>query len=283
MNRRKAKAKVLRGRYEMFLTELMINVQENGKFFHKKSFAAYLTMKDISNRFHRSVLLEQILMMRKHVGGFEAENLKELYLKLHFDKEAIKKLRHRRWYLRLNAVQELSLMEIDGLAETFQLMAVDEHQMVRIAALRALILRGGNWQQALAFYNYNLSLWEQYQMCDSLSHRQSIQLPDFSPLLQSLNRSVVLFGLKMIKQFHCLENVTHAEPFLLSKDIELKEAAQAIMKQFGLDFEIEEEDLVFDDLGFSNLDFNNIEILEDYYHVKGGTKNNDLLNFEILD
>jgi hypothetical protein len=281
--RQKAKAKILKAKYEVYLSELMSNIDENGKFFYKKNFVTHLNKKDRTNAFHRKVLLEEMLTMRRHVGGFEAENLKALFLKLGFDKDAMKQLKHRRWYRRLEAVQAINLMEVNGFNEIFQIMAVDEHQLVRVAALRALILRGGDWEQALSFYNYNLSLWEQYQICDALSRRQSIQLPDFSPLLESVNRSIVLFGLKMIKHFHCLENVPQAELFLKHEDERLRKAAQDIMEQFGLDFDIEEEDLVIDDLGFSSADLNNMEILEETYTLKGGQQLRGGLDFEILE
>jgi hypothetical protein len=281
--RQKEKAKVLKTKFEVFLSELMSNIDENGKIFYKKNFNTQLSKKDTTDIFHRKVLLDEMLIMRHHVGGFEAEKLKELYLKLGFDKDALQQLKNKRWYRRLEAVQAISLMEVDGFNEVFQMMAVDEHQLVRVAALRALILRGGNWQQALTFYNYNLSLWEQYQICDALSRRQSIELPDFSPLLQSVNRSVTLFALKLIKQFHCLENVEQAEPYLLSQDEDLKKAAQEIMIQFGLDFEIEEKDLEIDDLSFKTLNLKEIHILEDAYALKGGTQLNETLVFEILE
>lgn len=237
-------ATILRGKYEQLLAELMSYIYENDKIFEKKVLSVFLSHEDKTKPFNRKILLEQILMMKKHISGEDASVLENFYKKLGFEKEAIKRLKKRQWHLRLAALDELILMEITAINSVFHHMTKDKHQLVRVSAIRALILRGGDWQPTLIRYNYPLSAWEQYQICDALSKRQAIQLPDFTPLLDSLNPTVVQFALKMIKQFHCFDAVPNVMPFLKSDNPNLVDSANDVMKQFGF----EEENLVNEDL-----------------------------------
>ncbi len=237
-------SKILVSKYETLLSELMSFFYENGKIFQKKELTVQLDREDKNSSFNRQILLDQILLMKKHVSGEEAEILEGLYQNLGFRKRSLNKLKSRYWYNRLEGLDELILMEIEKIESVFHHMTTDKHHLVRSAAIRALILRGSDWQPALIRYSYPLSLWEKYQICDALSRRQSIQLPDFTPLLKSINPTVIDFGLKMIKQFHSLDAVPKVLPFLKSENPMLAQSAQEVMDQFGFT----EEDVMNDEV-----------------------------------
>ncbi len=235
-------------KYENFLAESITYFYENDKLFETKSFSVTLNKKDQTHAFNRSVLREQILLMKKHVGGEDAKSLFELYEKLKFDKAAIKKLNSWHWNTRLEALQELTAMESKSANTLFQKMTNDRNAYVRIAAIKALILRGGYlhtgqaaWQPSLIRYSYDLSAWEQSQIFDALSRHQDIQLPNFAPLLYSFNPTVVLFGLRMIKYFHCMDAVSQVIPFLKSENPLIVKAVEEVLVQF--DHTIENESI----------------------------------------
>jgi hypothetical protein len=234
-------------KYENFLAESITYFYENDKIFEKKAFSVTLNKNDQRRAFNRKVLLEQVLLMKKHVGGEEAWVLFDLYERLGFNKTAIKNLKSWHWYTRLQALQELIAMESKSANTLFQKMTGDSNSYVRIAAIKALILRGGYlqngqaaWQPSLIRYSYDLSAWEQSQIFDALSHHQDIQLPNFSPLLYSFNPTVVLFGLRMIKYFHCMDAVPQVIPFLQSANPAIVKACEDVIKQFQQEYEKEE-------------------------------------------
>ena len=234
-------------KYENFLAEAITHDYENDKIYEIKTFNVKLNKNDKKRTFNRKVLLEQILLMKKHVGGQEAHVLFDLYEKLGFNKTAIKNLKSWHWYTRLQALQELMAMESKSATTLFQKMILDRNSYVRIAAIKALILRGGYlqngqaaWQPSLIRYSYDLSAWEQSQIFDALSRHQDIQLPDFAPLLYSFNPTVVLFGLRMIKYFHCMDAVPQVMPFLQSANPVIVKACEDVIKQFHHEFENDE-------------------------------------------
>ena len=146
-------------KYETFLSESMTYFYENEKIFDKKIFAVTLDKNDQMQTFNRKTLLEQILLMKKHVGGEEAQMLHGLYEKLGFYRASLRKLKSWYWHRRLEGMQELILMECASIEKLFHKMTRDRHQFVRIEAIRALILRGNDWQPSLIRYSYPLSMW----------------------------------------------------------------------------------------------------------------------------
>ncbi len=227
---------ILKEKYEILIAEMMSTFMENEKIFQPRDMTVFLDKKDKTRRFNRSVLLQQILLMKKHVSGDEAYSIYSLYKKLGFEAHSFRKLSSWFWTTRLAGIEELVLMETTGTAGTFQNLTTDKNINVRIAAFRALILRGGDdWQQALIRYGYPLSMWEQFQICDALSKRQQIYLPDFRPLLRSLNLTVLIFAKRMIRHFHSLEAVPAVRPFLEHENPDIAAAALEVMLHFGFD------------------------------------------------
>ncbi len=248
INRSKKRKKLVE-KYENYLAETMTYVYENDKIFEKKTYQYTLDKEDQTHPFNRQVLLDQIVLMRKHVGGEEGFILSHLYEKLGFHSASLKKTKSILWHTRLEGLQELILMSANSFEKTVLRMIHDSNPFIRIEAIRALILRGQAWQPDLIRYSYPLSAWEQYQICDALSRVQNIQLPDFTPLLTSYNPSVLLFGLRMIKHFHSMEAIPQVVPFLVSPNPHIVEAARQVLEQFGYD-----EELINEDISVTNAD-----------------------------
>ena len=241
--RNERKAVILREKYENLLSELMSCYYENGKVFSKIKYSTYLDKKDKTSSFNRHILLEQIILLKKHVGGDETQVLDNLYKKLGFQRESIRKLKNSHWTMRFEGITELTLMESRSIEGTFMKMTKDKHSLVRISAIKALILRGAKWERALLRFDYPLTPWDMYQICEALSKRQVIHLPDFSPLLKSVNLTVIHFTLLMIKHFHSLDAVQNVKPFLSHPNEKIAKAAKDVMEQFGLDQDMLEQEI----------------------------------------
>lgn len=241
--RNERRAVILREKYENLLSELMSCYYENGKIFSKIEYSGFLNKQDKTSSFNRRILLEQIILLKKHVGGDETEVLDNLYKKLGFQSESVKKLKNRHWATRYEGLSELTLMESRRIEGTFMKMTKDSHSLVRISSIKALILRGAKWERSLLRFDYPLTPWDMYQICEALSKRQAIQLPDFTPLLKSVNLTVIHFTLLMIKHFHSLDAVHHVKPFLEHPNEKIAKAAKDVLEQFGLDQEMLEQDI----------------------------------------
>ena len=143
-----------------------------------------------------SVLLAQIILIKKNMKGQEAIALRDLYEKLGYDKVSFKKMFSSSWIKRCEGLQELTCMEALTDAPIFDALMNDKHAFVRIAALKAVIAHGKHWQKALRQYKYPLSRWEQVQICETINANKTIGFTDCQPLLRSQNQTVVaLVGL----------------------------------------------------------------------------------------
>jgi hypothetical protein len=245
--RNERKAVVLREKYENVLSELMSKYYENGKVFSKIEFSSLLNEEDKKRSFNRKILLEQIILLKKNVGGDETDVLDNLYVKLGFQSQSIKKLKNSHWAIRYEGLNELILMESRRIEDTFMKMTKDSHSLVRISAIKALILRGAKWEKALIRFDYPLTPWDMYQICEALSKRQIVQLPDFAPLLKSVNLTVIHFTLLMIKHFHSLDAVKDVRLFINHPNEKIAKAASDVLEQFGLDQNMLEKD-VFEEI-----------------------------------
>jgi hypothetical protein len=277
--KRNKKKKILIEKYENYLAETMTYVYENDKIFEKKTYQFTLNKEDQTHPFNRQILLDQIMLMRKHVGGEEGFILSHLYEKLGFNRASLKKTKSLLWHTRLEGLQELIMMSATSFEKTVLRMIHDSNPFIRIEAIRALILRGQEWQKDLIRYSYPLSAWEQYQICDALSRVQNIQLPDFTPLLGSYNPSVLLFGLRMIKHFHCMEAIPQVVPFLVSPNPHIVDAAKQVLEQFGYD-----DDLINEDISVTNADITieQFNFSEEIFNINPTIPDNDFTMTAIL-
>jgi hypothetical protein len=143
-----------------------------------------------------SILLAQMILMKKNIKGQEAVALMDLYDTLGYDKVSFKKLHSRSWIKRHEGLEELMYMAASTDAPIFNSLINDRHAIVRIAALKALIRGDRHWQNALKSYKHPLSKWEQVQLCETINAHETIGLTDCMPLLRSKNQTVVaLVGL----------------------------------------------------------------------------------------
>lgn len=143
-----------------------------------------------------SILLAQIILMRKNIKGQEAVALVSLYEKLGFYKVSFKKLHSGSWVKRHEGLLELAYMDALKERPILKKLIHDKNSIVRIATIKALIMTNMDWQKALQTYQYPLNQWEQVQICETINAIKSISFRDCLPLLASKNPTVgALVGL----------------------------------------------------------------------------------------
>lgn len=139
---------------------------------------------------HSDILLAQILVMKKSFTGVEGLVLDNLYQNLNYNQLSANKLRNLYWTSRLHGLEEHTLMKVSMPKVDLHNLVHDRKSLVRIAALKYEILRGGNWQALLVGYTFTLSLWEQIQLCETIYQKPNFNFRDCMVLKTSSNPSV---------------------------------------------------------------------------------------------
>ena len=164
--------------------------------------------KIASDDFRRQVLIDQMIDVSVNLKGDSEEKLMKLYRELNLDTDSLARARSRKWHKRIKGFRELAFMGIrDGNDEMYKSLN-SRNEILRMEAQIALVrLSDENHFDFLSQLKKPFSLWEQITLHDLIIQHE-IPVPDFQNWLNSANPTVVMFALRMIREF----KQRHAEP-----------------------------------------------------------------------
>jgi len=159
-----------------------------------------------SDRYRRQVLIDQIIDVSINLKGDAGEKLYQLYMELQLNKDSIKKARSRRWHVKIKGFKELAFMNIKEANDLIFKSLQSKNDILRMEAQIALVrLSDQNPFEWLYFQVHPFSLWEQITL-HSMLIQHDIQVPKFSQWLDSPNHTVVMFALRMIREYKQVED-----------------------------------------------------------------------------
>jgi hypothetical protein len=163
----------------------------------------------IHNKHFRKFLTGEIMKAKKNIAGTAADNLKLLYSQLKLEQYALKNLKSRYWHIKAKAIQELTVMEMkEFIAELYQ-YTNDNIELVRMEAQTAIVqFNGFEGLRFLDIITYPISDWQQIKLLQQLSTVPPANI-DIDGWLQSANSSVVVFALKLARNYHRFEMHDH--------------------------------------------------------------------------
>lgn len=154
-----------------------------------------------SNTYRRQVLIDQMIDVSINLKGDAEQKLRALYLDLGLDNDSIKRANDRRWHKKIKGFRELAFMNIKD-ANPAIIKALDSNnEILRMEAQIALVrLDEVDRFGFLSSLNRPFSLWEQITLHE-LIIQHDIPVPAFKKWLTSPNPTVVMFALRMIREF----------------------------------------------------------------------------------
>lgn len=165
-------------------------------------FQALLTKK-----FPRAVLRNEILQVQKNISGASSENLQKLYEQLGLKKDALRKLKSlSRWYKKAEGIQELSVMNQRDCLRSIYRYVNNKNEFIRMEAQSAAItFMGFHGLRFLNIISYPMSEWQQLKLLEQLSHKSVQNFKGIERWLKSSNDSVIIFTLKLIREYRPFE------------------------------------------------------------------------------
>jgi len=154
------------------------------------------------SRFERQVLIDEILELRKSLSGNAVHVLGATYFSLKLHKDSRKKLHSIYWATRAQGIRELSVMNYQYAVPWISVFLSSSNRVLREESVMALVrIRSSNSFRFLEIYRGEITPW----MCINIHHHlqtwDSRNLPQFSRWFSSKNESVILFCLKMARDF----------------------------------------------------------------------------------
>jgi hypothetical protein len=159
----------------------------------------------IVNRHFRKFVAQELVSAKKNISGASADSLKQFYLQLGLDKYALRNLDSRQWYVRAEAIQELTIMHTDEFIGQLHIHTNDKNEYVRMEAQAAMVqFKGFEGLNFLDDIGYPLSNWQQIKLLQLLSLKPPSTI-SMDKWFKSTNNTVVIFALKLTRNYRRFE------------------------------------------------------------------------------
>ncbi len=168
-----------------------------------------------SDTYRRQVLIDQMIDVSIYLKGDESKKLVSLYKLLNLDKDSITRAYNHRWHKKIKGFRELAFMNIRDANDAIYKALNSSNEILRMEAQIALVrLSDDNPFEFLSHLTGPFSLWEQITLHE-LIIQHNIPVPSFQEWLTSPNPSVVMFALRMIREFKQKESENNVRETLM--------------------------------------------------------------------
>jgi len=171
-------------------------------------------------RWARQALIDRLIHYRNNVSGIMGDQLRNLYIQLELDKESLKKMKSRKWDKKVQAMSELTSMNMSIADVTILPLTNSRNRELRAAARHAYIKLSKN--EPFKFFDLAtepLLLWDQVELFRIISTTEKIAIPNFAQwITYSSNKSIISFCLKLVVHYNQISAVPAVEKLLDTRD-----------------------------------------------------------------
>ena len=178
-----------------------------------------------SDTYRRQVLIDQMIDVSINLKGDAGQKLIGLYKHLGLDRDSINRAHDYRWHKKIKGFRELAFMNIKEANQAIYKALNSKNEILRMEAQIALVrLSDDDPFGFLSYLTRPFSLWEQITLHD-LIIQHNIPVPSFKKWLNSDNKTVAMFALRMIREFKQTEAEENIRETLLHPSPEVRHLA----------------------------------------------------------
>jgi len=178
-----------------------------------------------SDNYRRQVLIDQMIDVSINLKGEEAKKLLSLYKHLGLDRDSLSRAHSWQWHKKIKGFRELAFMNIRDGNDAIYHALNSSNELLRMEAQIALVrLSDEEPFEFLSRLERPFSLWEQITLHELLIQHE-INVPGFSKWLTSSNPTVVMFALRMIREFKQHDAEEQVREVLLHKEPAVRQLA----------------------------------------------------------
>jgi hypothetical protein len=187
-----------------------------------------------SDNYRRQVLIDQMIDVSVNLKGDSEDKLTRLYMELALDRDSIRRAHSHKWHLRIKGFRELAFMGIKEANDEMYKSLNSRNEILRMEAQIALVrLSDKEHFDFLSKLERPFSLWEQITLHD-LILQHNIPVPEFKKWLGSPNPTVVMFALRMIREFKQRDAEPDVKIALLHRDHRVSKLAVEVSGDLDL-------------------------------------------------
>jgi hypothetical protein len=195
-----------------------------------------------NSRFKRQILIDEMTDFALNLKGETFQKIKTLYFHLNFNEDTFRKLRSRHWHKKIKAFKELYALNITEKNDVLYKHINSKNHLLRIEAQIALVdlSKEDPDEQPFEFLTKlttPFSLWEQITLHQVMVQRE-IKVPDFGTWIFSDNPTVIMFCLRMIREYKQIENAAKIKMLLYHDNETVRKLAIEVLGDLKLNNEI---------------------------------------------
>ncbi|MCE7056027.1 HEAT repeat domain-containing protein [Algoriphagus sp. AGSA1] len=166
------------------------------------SFPAKLRKKSIYNQ----VLIERIIALNKKMKGDFKLKLKALYKRLALDKVTLNKLNSKQWDTVVTGLVEINEMDLNDALREVKKHVNSPNFYIRSQAVATILNLSNSVDLSfLRDQTFPLSRWQQMNYLRIIKYLQSTRNLQINTLFDSANKSIRLFGYKLVRVLGLVE------------------------------------------------------------------------------
>lgn len=207
--------------------------------------------KLLVNPHFRVLIIKELIAARQNMSGAAAINLKNLFKQLNLHNDAVDMINSNSWYLKASGIQYLGIMEMAEYKDMIFPYANNKRGLVRVEAQNAIVkFSGFEGLRFLDQASFPLTEWQQIKLLEELANLPGENFTGIDKWLASSNDSVVIFALKLARnyfRFELYDNViaclNHKNPevrrhaILAAKELQTFTTASDLVKNYEYESE----------------------------------------------
>ncbi|MEO9891159.1 hypothetical protein [Aurantibacter sp.] len=233
------------------LTPMIVEFLFYDENSHKEEQTDYINLKVeirelINSSFNRKVLIDILMYLRKDLSGATLSKLFKLYQELGLHHDSYEKLKSWKWQRISKGILELTQMNVEESYVFITKFINDKRATIRKQAEVAIItLKAEGLNYFLDTTTYRISEWQQLKILEVLINKKNYLPPSFNHWLMSKNNDVVLFALRLMKNYNQSDGNEALIELLKHRNSDIKLAAMSCIKEFHVVDALENLKLVF--------------------------------------
>jgi len=187
------------------------------------------------NKFSRQILIKQIIDISLNLPPEAKLKLNKLYFFLGLLKDTKRKLDSFKWHKKVQAFKELSSLNIKIYNHKIEKCINSKNDTLRLESHIALVKLADdeNPFDFLGDLDYHFSLWEQITLHQLMVENQ-MNVPNFGKWVNSKNVDVVMFCLRMIREYNQVNNFDELDDVLHHENEKVRKTAIEVIGDLGL-------------------------------------------------
>lgn len=205
------------------------------KYLYEEDVTKKDFRKIARNRFSRQILIEQIIDVSLNLYGKDVTKLRELYFEIGLIKDTVRKVKSRKWHKKIKGFKELASLNIKNYNHIIEKCINKKNDVLRIESHIALVKLSDDEEpfSFLGELDYHFSLWEQITLYQLMVENE-MNVPNFGKWTNSKNVDVVMFCLRMIREYEQVNNFDELDEALLHENEKVRKTAIEVIGDLRL-------------------------------------------------